>query len=208
MMKKMVILCALFGLSSVTQAADSNFIPRVGVQMGDYSLWGAEVIEEVTFGGNAGVSYSSGKFLTDLNVEALSFSGGSDDIWRSEIALTVGYAFYRSAYVIGGYRTAKYGDSIFSDDFGDMDGPFLGLALAGLQMGDDAKDIFDFSFAVNANKFTDGLGNTSDSDVGVSLRLGYRRAGSPHSVGIRYQSFSSDAFDEYFTTIGYSYTFF
>lgn len=200
-------------LAAVTAAAQAEMtvIPRVGVQLGHYSLFGspsivAQEVSEVTIGGNAGFTAQSGRFLADLNLEALQFDAAGTDVWRTEVAGTVGMAFYRSAYVIGGYRSASYGDALLNDDIATMTGPFLGIALAGLQMGDDGKDVFNFSFAVNANTFETDV--TESDDVGVSLRIAYRRAGSPHSFGIRYQSFGSDEVDEYFTTLGYSYSFF
>ena len=202
-MKRVIALVLLFATAGAY--AEVSFIPRVGLQVGSYQLFGATEVDDVTVGGNAGFAFASGRFIADLNLEALSYSADVTDVWRTEIAITLGVAVYRSAYLIGGYRMADYGESILDDEIADMTGPFLGISLAGLQMGDDGKDIFNFSFAINANSYDDGL--IESDDVGVSLRLGYRRAGSPHSFGIRYQSFGSDVVDEYFTTLGYSYSF-
>lgn len=206
-MIKKIALFALLVTSTAAYADDMTIIPRIGVQVGAYNQWGIGDISEVTYGGNVGVSLSTGKFLADVNVESLSFSAPGQDVWRTEYAGTVGVAFYKSAYLIGGYRTADYGDAVFGNDFGKMKGPFVGVSLAGLQMGDDGKDIFNFSFAVNSNEFEYSNGVTSDSDVGASVRIAYRRAGSPHSVGLRYQSFSTNTFDEAFTTVTYTYSF-
>jgi len=210
MFKKAFVL-GLFAVFTTYAQAETNIIPRVGVQLGHYSQFGfsngfAADVSEVTIGGNTGITVQSGPFLADFNLEALQFDASGTDTWRTEVAGTLGFAFYRSAYVIGGYRSASYGDGLMNDDFATMTGPFLGIALAGLQMGDDGKDVFNFSFAVNSNTYETDV-SVSD-DVGVSLRIAYRRAGSPHSYGIRYQSFGSDEVDEYFTTIGYSYSFF
>ena len=206
-MIKKIALLALLVASTAAQADDMTVIPRVGLQIGSYNQWGTSDISEVTYGGNVGVSLTTGKFLADVNVESLSFSTPGQDVWRSEYAGTVGVAVYKSAYLIAGYRAADYGDAVFGNDFGKMTGPFVGVSLAGLQMGDDGKDIFNFSFAVNSNEFEDANGVTSDTDVGASMRIAYRRAGSPHSVGVRYQSFSTNTFDEAFTTLTYTYSF-
>lgn len=212
MFKKALVLVLFFVAFTAVQA-ETTVIPRVGVQLGQYQQFGFVEVSELTIGGNAGLTVQSGRLLADLNLEALQFEfegvAAGTDMWRTEVAGTVGVAFYRSAYLIGGYRSASYGDSLMNDDFATMTGPFLGIALAGLQMGDDGKDVFNISFAVNGNTYESSFSSFGESeDVGLSLRIAYRRAGSPHSFGLRYQSFGSDEVDEYFTTLGYSYSFF
>jgi hypothetical protein len=201
-------------LAGCGTASAIDLLPRVGVQAGYYSVEGAGVSKSATLGPIFGLTMLVGDNLfADLSLETLpvdvigqrySMSSG----WRTEMSGTVGYRVYDGVALIGGYRSSLYGESLGSAKLGDNSGPFIGVNFPELRLGSSNRDILSLSIAVQQTTFTDKVNHVEqDSDIGVSIRLGYRRAGSPHSFGLRYQSFGSPSYQEYLSTLQYSYVF-
>jgi hypothetical protein len=211
-LRRLFIAAALLLACGTASAID--LLPRLGVQAGYYSVEGAGVSDSATFGPTFGLTMSSGDNLfADLNLETLpvdvigqrfTMSRG----WRTELSGTVGYRIFDGVVLIGGYRSSLYGESLGSAKLGDNSGPFAGVNFPELRLGSSNRDILSLSIAVQQTTFTDKVNHVEqDSDVGVNIRLGYRRAGSPHSFGLRYQSFGSPSYQEYLSTLQYSYVF-
>jgi hypothetical protein len=202
---------SLLAVSATASAVD--FLPRLGVQVGSYTVEGAGSSDNVTGGPTMGLTLSGDALFADVNFEALpvdvigpgpAFVKG----WRSELSGTMGYRVYDGVVLIAGYRTSLYGESFGSSKFGDNSGPFIGVNFPELRLGSSNRDIMSLSIAIQSTTYTDKSTNIElDGDTGVNIRVGYRRAGSPHSFGVRYQSFGSPSYQEYLTTLQYSYVF-
>jgi len=218
MKRKLIILSIIATSSPFVYADNFQIIPRIGASLTSYemSLYSSPnfvEISEVGYGVNAGATLSNGKMLLDLSTELMMIGDDALDITRSEIAVTLGVAVYKSLYLIGGYRQAEYGDGAYANDYGKMDGPFIGISLSGLSMGEDGKDLFDVSFVLNEVSFKSGNieqeGAFADSGT---IRIGYRRAGSPHGFGLKYQSYYTEAgfggFEDFSASLTYTYSFY
>lgn len=205
------IAAALVAFSASASAVD--FLPRLGVQAGHYSVEGVGTSDTVTGGPTMGITASGDWLFVDVNFEALPvdvIGPGRQYVkgWRSETSGTFGFRVYDGVAVIAGYRNSAYGESFGSGKFGKNAGPFVGVNFPELRLGSSNRDILSLSIAIQRTTFTDKSNNVEqDGDTGVNIRLGYRRAGSPHSFGLRYQSFGSPTYQEYLTTLQYSYVF-
>ena len=195
------------------QASAVEVSPRIGVELGSYIVKDSD---GGTAGVTAGVTVGFPYFFTDVGLETMSFEVPDPangltlvDGSRSEATFTVGVPVWQSLSLIGGYRTVFYGTSFLKSDSATMNGPFFGVALNNLHMGESTKDIFSIAFAAQPTTYEAKGGNFGEeSDVGMSIKMGYRRAGTPHSFGIRYQVFGGDqTYDEYLTHLQYSYLF-
>jgi hypothetical protein len=191
-----------------------DLLPRAGVQVGHYSVENLGTQELVTAGPTLGLTLAIGNAVADLSAEALPVdiagtpSQGWIRGWRSELTVTGGYQVLDGVVLIGGYRTSRYGERFGSSQMGDNSGPFVGVNFPELRLGSSNRDILSLAVAIQATTYTDRVrGVEQDSDVGVNIRLGYRRAGSPHAFGVRYQSFGSPSYQEYLTTLQYAYVF-
>lgn len=191
-----------------------DLLPRAGVQVGHYSVENFGTRETVTLGPTLGLTVALGNAVADLSAEALpvdiagSAAQGWTRGWRSELSAAAGYQVLDGVVLIGGYRTSRYGERFGSSQMGDNSGPFVGVNFPELRLGSSNRDILSLAIAIQATTYTDRVrGIEQDSDVGVNIRLGYRRAGSPHSFGVRYQSFGSPTYQEYLTTLQYAYVF-
>lgn len=201
---------ALLALSASASAVD--FLPRMGVQFGNYYVEGIGVNEAVTGGPTLGLTVAGEWLFADVNFEALPVDviNGPRYVkgWRSETSGTLGLRIHEGVLLIGGYRISQYGDAFGSGKFGKNAGPFVGVNFPELRLGSSNRDILSLSVAIQRTTFTDKSNNVEqDGDTGVNIRIGYRRAGSPHSFGVRYQSFGSPTYQEYLTTLQYSYVF-
>lgn len=202
---------SLLAVSATASAVD--FLPRLGVQFGSYTVEGAGSSDNVTGGPTMGLTLSGDSLFGDINFEALPvdvIGPGSvfEKGWRSEVSGTVGYRIHDGVVLIAGYRTSMYGKNVGSGKFGDNSGPFVGVNFPELRLGSSNRDIMSLSVAIQSTTYTDKSTNVElEGDVGVNIRIGYRRAGSPHSFGVRYQSFGSPSYQEYLTTLQYSYVF-
>lgn len=202
---------ALLAFSATASAVD--FLPRLGVQVGNYSVEGAGTSDTVTGGPTMGLTASGDWLFADVNFEALPvdvIGPGPKYVkgWRSEVSGTIGFRVYDGVAIIAGYRNSGYGENFGSGKFGKNAGPFVGVNFPELRLGSSNRDILSLSIAIQSTTFTDKSNNVKqDGDTGVNIRLGYRRAGSPHSFGLRYQSFGSPTYQEYLTTLQYSYVF-
>ena len=202
---------ALLAFSASASAVD--FLPRLGVQLGNYYVEGAGVSETFTGGPTMGLTVSGDMLFADVNFEALPvdvIGPGRTYVegWRSELSGTLGLRVHDGVVLIAGYRTSRYGESFGDTKFGDNSGPFFGVNFPELRLGSSNRDILSLSVAIQRTTFTDRSNNLEeDGDTGVNIRIGYRRAGSPHSFGVRYQSFGSPTYQEYLTTLQYSYVF-
>lgn len=190
--------------------------PRIGVEAVYYNT----VASSGAAGGlTAGVTVSIPYVFADVGLETMNFSvrdpanrglaNNQVDGWRSEGTLTVGVPVWQSLYIIGGYRYVVYGTELFKSDAATMDGAFLGVAFNNLHMGESTKDIFNIAFAFQPTTYKPKNSILGDeTDVGMSVKMGYRRAGTPHSFAIRYQTFGGDkTYDEFLTSLQYSYLF-
>ena len=199
--------------AGVAPAYAIDLLPRVGVQLGNaYMLAGAE--SNGPIGGlSLGLTAAGERVFFDVNVESLAMDipGGNGTLvsgFRSEVGATVGVHVYDGVALIAGYRRANYGESIGSGKLANNSGPFVGVNFPELRLGSSNRDILSLSLAVQRNTYESRVNPLpNDSDVGFSIRLGYRKAGSPHSFGLRYQGFGSAQFDESITTLQYSYVF-
>lgn len=202
---------SLLALSATASAVD--FLPRVGVQFGSYSVEGNGTSDSVTAGPTMGLTMSGDALFADVNFEALPVDVAGPNSayvsgWRSEVAATLGLRVHDGIVLIAGYRTSRYGETFAAAKFGDNSGPFIGVNFPELRLGSSNRDIMSLSIAIQQTTLKDKVNNVEqDSDTGVNIRVGYRRAGSPHSFGVRYQSFGSPSYQEYLTTLQYSYVF-
>jgi hypothetical protein len=202
---------ALFAFSASASAVD--FLPRLGVQLGNYSVEGAGTSDTFTGGPTMGLTVSGDWLFADVNFEALPvdvIGPGPKYVsgWRSEVSGTVGFRVYEGVALIAGYRNSSYGESFGNGKFGKNAGPFFGVNFPELRLGSSNRDILSLSVAIQRTTYTDKSTQTElEGDTGVNIRIGYRRAGSVHSYGVRYQSFGSPNYQEYLTTLQYSYVF-
>ena len=202
---------ALIAFSASASAVD--FLPRIGVQVGNYSVEGAGTTDTVTGGPTMGITASGDWLFADLNFEALPvdvIAPGRKYVkgWRSEVSGTVGFRVYEGVALIAGYRNSSYGETFGNGKLGKNAGPFVGVNFPELRLGSSNRDILSLSIAIQRTTFTDKANDVEqEGDTGVNIRVGYRRAGSPHSFGVRYQSFGSPTYQEYLTTLQYSYVF-
>ena len=216
MSKKVVsrlIAATCLGLAGLSPAHAIDLLPRMGVQFGNaYMLAGSES-NGLTGGLSLGMTAAGEALFFDVNLEALALDvpGGNFTLvsgYRSEIGATVGVHVYEGVALIAGYRRATYGESIGSSKLAVNSGPFFGVNFPELRLGSSNRDILSLSIAVQRNTYESATNNIpNDTDVGFSIRLGYRKAGSPPSFGLRYQGFGSAQFDESITTLQYSYVF-
>ncbi|MBD2858144.1 hypothetical protein IB286_03920 [Spongiibacter sp. KMU-158] len=196
----------------------AEITPRVGLGIGSY--------EQIVFAGgafsdntaisiapSAGVSIGTqAGFIFDLGIETLATevlnqsTGEFDDGYRTELTAFAGYPFLPGAFVIAGYRTADYGESIGDDESGSLSGPMLGVAMPDLRIGGSDTNIMSFMFAIQQGTYE--IGAIEEDGEGATIRLGFRRSDSNQSFGLRYQVFGSDeSFDEWVTTLQWTYNF-
>lgn len=206
-----ITAAALMGLSTSALAVD--FLPRIGAQLGRYTVEGAGTGESTPVGPTMGLTMAGDTVFGDLNFEALPVDviGPGSRLrsgWRTEVSATVGVRVYDGIALIAGYRRSGYGEGFGSAKFGDNSGPYVGVNFPELRLGSSNRDIMSLSIAIQKTTYTDKANRVElDSDLGVNIRVGYRRAGSPHSFGVRYQSFGSPNYQEYLTTLQYSFVF-
>ena len=214
--KSTLAIAALMSLFAAQTASATDISPRVGVS-GVWWNTGEKGEGAVGGGAHAGTTITFDQAFLDLNVETMQFSvrkptntGLATDQtagWRSEASVAAGIPVWNTFSVFGGYRLVNYGTDIGSSNAATMSGVFAGVALSSLSMPGDDKNLFSIAFAIQPTEFKAKNGN-AETDVGVSIKLGYRRAGSPHGMAIRYQSFGGDkTYSEYSTTLQYSYSF-
>lgn len=211
-----VLMLGLLLGSLAGEASAVDFAPRVGAVVGRYDLVSDS---DFSAGLSAGVTAVTGPVSTDLNVETATFlvrdpantgfQTNTVDGWRTDTAVTLSLPVWHSLSIIGGYRYVMYGTDMLGSNAATMRGPFAGIMISDLRMSGSEKDIFSFGFALQPTTYKAKGGDYgSESDVGVSIRLGYRQAGSRNSYAIRYQSFGGDeSYDEYVTSFQYSYLF-
>ena len=209
MLSVCAVQCALAAQANAVEVS-----PRIGVEAVYYNT----VASSGAAGGvTAGVTVSVPYVFADVGLETMNFSvrdpanqgfaNNQVDGWRSEGTLTVGVPVWQSLYIIGGYRYVIYGTELLKSDAATMDGAFLGVAFNNLHMGESTKDIFNIAFAFQPTTYKP-KNSADETDVGMSVKMGYRRAGTPHSFAIRYQTFGGDkTYDEFLTSLQYSYLF-
>ena len=211
-MKKLIIMTHLF-LSILLFSSGSiavDLVPRIGVNVGSYYLEEyvtGDTADEVVVGPTAGLLFvlTEDSFF-DLALELYSFdtefSGDSTD--RSELALTFGMRMHETMYAIFGFQSATYGDGYFDDAFATSSGPYAGVSVNNLRMGQDSTNVFSIALALQAQT-TEITGVPESSDLSFNLKLGYRSAGSPHSFSMKYQTFGSEFHAEWIGMFNYSY---
>lgn len=212
-MKKIIIMMQLLFLAVLlsTESVALDLVPRVGVNMGSYYLEEyviGDTADEIVVGPTAGLLFvlTEDSFL-DVGLEQYSFSTEfGESVDRSELALTFGKRIHESMYAIFGYQTAAYGDGIFDDAFATSSGPYAGISVNNLRMGQDSKNVFSMALALQAQT-TEITGLPESSDLSFNLKLGYRSAGSPHTFSMKYQTFGSEFHAEWIGMFNYSYQF-
>jgi hypothetical protein len=208
-MKKNILVAFLCLFPFSVHALD--IIPRVGVNFGKYRFEYDEPDPEVKQydeipGLTAGLLFASPGFFIDLSTELYEVNWSTQKPKRSELALTLGLPVYKTIYLIGGYRTATYGTSYYKDDIGYQRGGFVGFSINNLRLGDDSKDILSLSYVFQPAEIITNYTNIKEDGVGYGIKLGWRRAGSPHNVSFRYQNFGAEL-EETIHLINYSYIF-
>lgn len=193
-----------------------DVVPRLGVSL-NYTDTQTNTGSTTKPGVNAGLTVSASSVFGDVQVETLpmqvrdpnntGMAKNMTDGWRTEGAVSVGVNVWESLSLIAGYRSVRYGTSAGKSDSATMTGGFIGVALANLKMTE--KDIFSVSVALQPTTYKAKAGNYGEeTDTGVSIKIGYRRAGSPHAFSIRHQAFGGDkSYDEAVTSLQYNYLF-
>lgn len=200
--------------ASAEISENMDLIPRISVGASYYKAWDGfngvnENIQgwstaETTYVLGGGLLLNGDNWFFDTSLETLPFtmtndqySGLEKDLYKTELAFSAGYRVYKDLYAIGGYRYGLIGEEMFEDTI-TQSGPFVGISINGLSMGDDLQDIFSVSFAVQFAEVEDssakeyGVVNSDDS-LGFNMKFGYRRAGSPHSFALKYQQITSES---------------
>lgn len=211
-MKKIIIMMQLLFstllISSESYAVD--LVPRIGINAGSYYLeeyLSGDTVDQLVVGPTAGLLFvlTEDSFF-DLGLELYSFETEftGETIDRSELALTYGMRLYETMYAIFGYQSATYGDGYFDDAFATSSGPYAGVSVNNLRMGQDSTNVFSIALALQAQT-TEITGVPESSDLSFNLKLGYRSAGSPHSFSMKYQTFGSEYHAEWIGMFNYSY---
>lgn len=209
------LLAAATALMAAGHAHALDLLPRAGVQAGNYSIEGfGGYKDQVTAGPTLGLTAAGDLLIADINLDTMPANVGANSGlgtqkgWRAELAGTLGLRVHEGIVLIAGMRTTRYGTGFGKADTGEASGPFFGVNFPDLRLASSTRDIMSLSVAIQQTTFNNKLTRREeDADVGVNIRLGYRRAGSPHSFGLRYQSFGGDTYQEYVTTLQYSYVF-
>jgi len=208
-MKFTKIILAL-GLLFSFAKADGQFIPRVGLGLGSHYAWGYDTgiyneDDTMVVAGRLGLLYATESYFVDLGFEGYSYdsstygfvvNGVIVDHTQTEMSLTGGINFYKQMYFIAGYKTTYFGDGYFNDDYATQSGPFIGLSINNLTMGNDRQDIFSYSLAyqfigdMSYNSAASAVG--SEDSTGINMKFTYRRAGSNFSYDLKYQLTESD----------------
>ena len=208
-MKKNMLVVLLCLLPVSVHAID--VIPRVGVNFGKYRFEYDEPDPEIKQydeipGVTAGILFAGSNYFVDLSTELYEVDWSTQQPKRSELALTLGVPVYKSIYLIGGYRTALYGTSYYKDDIGYQRGGFVGFSINNLHLGDNSRDIFSLSYVFQPAEMVTNFTNIEEDGVGYGVKLGWRRAGTPHSVAFRFQNFGAEL-EETIHLFNYSYIF-
>lgn len=208
--KKIIIVSlATTGSLFITGKSIAETIPRIGVNFGNYYLEeyiGGDTADEMVVGPTAGILWTIDENFFDLSTETYSFSTDSGaDVDRSEIAGTYGFLLRETMYGLIGYQYAMFGDGLYDSEVGESYGPFFGISVNNLRMGQDSKNVFSIALAVQFQE-TEYAGLT-DSDESLNLKIGYRRAGDSNSYSLKYQTFGSDFHAEWIWMLNYSYQF-
>jgi hypothetical protein len=209
------LLAAATALMAAGHAHAVDLLPRAGLQLGNYSIEGfGGYKEQFTGGPTFGLTAAGDTLIADFNVDTMPVNVGANGGlstqkgWRAELAGTLGLRVHEGIVLIAGMRTTRYGTGFGKSDTGEASGPFFGVNFPDLRLASSTRDIMSLSIAIQQTTFNNKLTQREEeADVGVNIRLGYRRAGSPHSFGLRYQSFGGDTYQEYATTLQYSYVF-
>lgn len=213
--KSALALAAVSTLTIAQLAQAVDISPRAGISAGFYNTG---TTDGVGGGFNAGTTFTFDRVFVDVNLEAVQFSvrdpnasasnsTAQTDGWRSEASVAAGLPVWNTFSLFGGVRQVRYGTSLGASNSATMSGPFIGMALSSLTMPGDDKNLFSISFAVQPTTYTPN-NRSAEKDVGLSVKLGYRRAGSPHAWAIRYQSFGGEiSYSEYSATLQYAYNF-
>lgn len=202
----------LFVFAAAAGAVD--LLPRAGLQLASYLNEAPPGDSDtVAAGPTLGLTVAGDRLFADFNFEALPVnlpgrSGAIVSGWRSEAAATLGVPVHEGVWLIAGYRTSLYGERFGKAALADNSGPFVGVNFPELRLGSSNRDVLSLAVAIQRTTLTDKVSRVKErADTGVNIRLGYRRAGSPHSFGVRYQSFGSPSYQEYLTTLQYAYVF-
>ena len=207
------LLAAATALMAAGHAHALDLLPRAGVQLGNYSSEGfGGYKDQVTAGPTLGLTAAGETLIADINLDTmpvdLTALSGPSKGWRAELAGTLGWRVHEGIVLIAGMRNTRYGSGFGKSETGEASGPFFGVNFPDLRLASSTRDIMSLSIAIQRTTYKNNVARTQeDADVGVSIRLGYRRAGSPHSFGLRHQSFGSDTYQEYVSTLQYSYVF-
>ncbi|MEA3373294.1 MAG: hypothetical protein U9Q62_06340 [Campylobacterota bacterium] len=215
--------------------AEMQIVPKVGLAIGQVSAWGEggtiptyEYKEDsvTILAPRLAIMLNSEDFFLEFQVEGYEYESdvfgiyeknGEYEHTQTEMTFVGGINVYKNIYLLGGYRANYYGDSYFNNDYADNMGPFIGVSINNLTMGDDRQDIFSYAIAYQFGEFTNNDMNRSpyfekDSSIDsltLNMKFAYRRAGSNFSYDLKYQLIEGD--EDYFnaTTVllGINYSF-
>ncbi len=141
----------------------------------------------------------------DISTETYSFTTDvGNSVTRSELAATYGFRLRETMYALVGYQYGMYGTGFYSTGIGTSVGPFIGFSINNLRMGQGSENVFSIAIAV---QFSSVSFVTPSQDQNFNMKLGYRKANSPHSYALKYQTIGSDFHAEYIAMLNYSYQF-
>lgn len=197
---------ALYFVFTSGQAQDDLY-PRVGFNVGNYNLevyGNSDTANEAVVGPKVGLLKLLDTGFIDVSAETYPIStenGFEGD--RSELAIAYGRPLYKTLYLIIGYQYAMLGDGWFDSDFGETYGPFAGISINNLRMGEDSDNVFSLSAA--AQYQSADIQGFEDTELSANIRAGYRQAGSPYSYSLKFQTFGSERHAEWITMLGVNY---
>jgi len=233
-------IALILGLAvSSTAMASGAFTGRVGVTGGNYEF-NDQFTDQGCCGNPAGTVFTSddssgqygvlgglgltaGRFFVDLGAEITTFAdkydvdgdGTEDTYFRTDGLLTLGVFIGDRWTLFGGWRNAKFGDGIYSENYGNTEsGPFLG---GGVSFRAGKKVSLGMSAAYNSLTLSSQGTVLDDLDLqGISAKVSMAFLGTPHAIFLRWQRFEGDEsfagsydyeYTEDYINLGYQATF-
>lgn len=207
-----VSIVAAFSLAPSASALDIELVPRISAGAAYYKaedyLKGVDpnaqgwYTQEATYLFGGGLNLYGNRWTIDAGIEMLPITFKNDQFpheekaWKTEVALTAGWEVRKSVYLLGGYRYGLIGEEIFKDTT-TQSGPFLGIGISQLSIGQSGQDIFGFTFSMQMANVKDTSGEAygvtiDDDSIGVNMGFSYRPAGTPHSIKLKFQQITSE----------------
>lgn len=241
MQRTLTGIALILGLAASGSAAASGALTgRVGLTAGTYAFENKAIDQgccgnptgtilfegddsSTQYGGLAGIGLTAGRFFVDLGAEVITYGdeydidgdGSEDAYYRTDGLLTLGVFLGDRWSLFGGYRNAKFGDGIYSEDNGNTEsGPFLG---GGVSFRAGKKASIGVSAAYNSLTLSSEGTTFDDLDLeGISAKVQLAILGTPHVIFVRLQRFEGDEsvtgsydyeYTEDYLNLGYQATF-